>query len=142
MQRLRRPFATAARAAVAMLMAALLAVSLAACGDGVSLGIGIGIGDDDDAPRVSLFANPGVVPPGGTFILTADARDDGFVEQVDFFEVLPDGSRRLLHNDLHRPFELVLQAPLMAGQWQYQAVAYDNWGQRGYSPVIVVTVQP
>lgn len=64
MQRLRRPLATAARAAVAMLMAALLAVSVAACGGGVSLGIGIGIGDDDDAPRVSLFANPGVVLPG------------------------------------------------------------------------------
>lgn len=122
---------------------AAAACLLAACGGGISWGIGIGIGDDDDdAPRVSLSVQPAVVAPGGTFTLVADARDDGGVEQVDFFEVLPDGSRRFLREDTQRPHELVLQAPAAGGQWRYQAIAYDTWGQRGYSEVVTVTVQP
>lgn len=122
--------------------AVVLAGALAGCGGGVSLGIGIGWGDDDDPPRVALSASAATVPPGGGFTLWVDARDDGVVEQVDFFEVLPDGSRRWLRDDGVAPYELVLQAPVSPGVWRYQAVAYDNWGQRGYSEVLTITVQP
>jgi len=100
---------------------------------------------DDHAPNVTLGALPDTVRSGDTLLLTANASDDsGFVEQVDFFRVVNNGSAEFLGSDTTRPFEQGTNAPVVSAPTtvQYFARAFDGLGQRRDSASVPVTVQP
>ncbi|UZG44631.1 hypothetical protein [Caldimonas thermodepolymerans] len=127
----------ASRMHAAALAAALV---LAGCGGGVYWSIG-----GDDEPDVELAAQPEVVRSGETLELQAGASGGvGSVVEVRFYRVDDNGARVLLGSDLDRPFRLTVRAPTVTEPTavRYQARAWDEWGNRGQSPTVTVTVQP
>lgn len=119
-----------------MLAAAAL---LAGCGGGFYWSIG-----DGDEPDVELAASPDIVSSGDDFELQAAVSDGvGFIDEVRFYR-LQDGARALLGVDTQSPYRLTVTAPLVTSTTtvQYVAYAWDEFGNRGESRAVTVTVQP
>ena len=133
---LRSPVTPARRLRVLALGAALL---LAGCGGGVYWSIG-----DDDEPDVDLAASPDLVSSGDTFELQASAGGgSGFIDEVRFYRV-DDDALVFLGADTESPYRLTVTAPTVTSTTtrQYVARAWDEFGNRGESDEITVTVQP
>ena len=122
----------------------LLASVGAACAlGGCGVGIGIDIGPDDDPPSVSLTSTPGSAAAGQAVRLSADARDDGWIDEVAFYRLEPDGRSTYLGRDTSAAYELNALVPATALRGStvfFFARAYDDVGQSTDSVAVGVSV--
>ncbi|MFC4638793.1 Ig-like domain-containing protein [Deinococcus hohokamensis] len=101
----------------------LLGTLLIGCGDSSGPAAPVA---DTTAPTLSLTATPNPVTTAGAVKLTADAKDDGGVAKVEFYE----GSTKL-GEDNTAPYEqqVTLNA-VQNGKHTYSATAYDAAGNK------------
>jgi hypothetical protein len=110
---------------------------------GCGVGIGVEISDDDDPPSVNLSSDMASAQPGHVVRLAAAASDDGYVEEVRFYRIEPNGSSTLLCTDRSPGYDCnaLIPADAAAGsRINFYARAWDNWGQSTDSAAVAVTV--
>jgi hypothetical protein len=125
----------------ALVLSAVAAFALSACGGGFFFNFGSDLGlGDGRAPDVSLASASASAAPGQSVHLVAAASDDVGIDSVAFFRVDADADIAL-GSDGSAPYEWDAPIPAGAsGSLQFFAIATDVAGNTTRSASVVVFV--